>query len=186
MRRAAISLAILATALAPSAAGGGFDYARRAGLAVVERIGSPYLVIADGGLQPGDEVSIVDLSRPYKVVAATVGKAFDRPCPAARDVMLGGRCYSLSVPPESRLHLGPHIAVAARASRFTAGKDGVEAVLEEGGPPTTFRVCAAKDGLHFSIWRGAAMKGNRVWHCYYDVGFDLEPTCEPGEAGGGR
>jgi hypothetical protein len=186
MRRAAISLAIFAAALAPSAAGGGFDYARRVGLAVVERIGSPYLVIADGGLQPGDEVSIVDLSRPYKVVTATVGKAFDRPCPAAKDVMRGGRCYSLAVPPGSRLHWGPHIAVVAPASRFTARKDGVEAALEEGGPPSTFRVCAAKGGLHFSIWRGAAMKGKRVWHCYYDVGVDLEPTCEPGEVDGGR
>lgn len=186
MRRLVLLIAALAIAWSPVAAGRGFDYARHTGLVVVERIGSPYLVIPDGSLQPGDDVAIVDLSRPYKVVAAKVGRAFDRPCPAAKDLMAGARCYTLAVPPESRLHWGPHIAVTAPPERFTAKGTGVEARLEEGLPPTTFRVCAAKEGLHFTLWRGAPLQGQRLWHCYYGLGFDLEPTCEPGDEARGR
>jgi hypothetical protein len=186
MRRAALLLVLLATALTPCAAGRGFDYAHLVGLAVVERLGTPYLVIPEDGLQPGDEVAVVDLSRPYKVVAVRIGKPFDRPCPATKDVMRGARCYSLVVPEGSRLHWGPHIAVVAPAARFVADKGGVAAALDEGVPPTTFRVCAAREGLHFSLWRGAPVKGQRLWHCYYGLRFDLEPDCQPGEAPEGR
>ena len=186
MRRAALFIALLASALTPAAAPPGFDYGKNVGLAVVQRVGTPYLVIPHAGLHPGDEVSIVDLSRPYKVVAAKVGKAFDRPCPATEDVMQGALCYSLAVPEGSRLHWGPHIAVLAPAARFTAGPEGVEAVLDGGVTPSTFSVCAAREGLHLSVWRGPKVKGQRLWHCYYGLGFDLQPNCEPGEAPAGR
>lgn len=178
---AALAVGLLAAPLAGSAPPFGFD--KGIGLVVVERVGSPYLVIRDGELRPGTVLSIVDLSRPAKVVKASLSRPLPTPCPGARNVVPPGTCYSVSVPEGAGLHWGPHIAVVASPERFTVGPAGVRADLEEGGKAFTFRVCASGEGLHFTVWRGSPVTGRRVWHRYYDLGYDLEGTCEPEDLG---
>lgn len=41
----------------------------------------------------------------------------------------------------------------------------------------TFRSCSSREGLHFSAWSGGASTGKSVWHSYYYLGYDVEPTC---------
>jgi len=166
-------------ALSSPAAPAGFDYQHQVGLVVVERIGSPYLIIPNADVAPGTAVSIVDLSHPVKVVSGTVGKALPSPCPAAQNSMKTGTCYTVSVPPDARLHWGPHIAVLAPSDKFTLQPTGAEADLEGSGPSITFRVCAKKEGLQFTVWRGSPLTGKRVWHLYYDLGFKVDTTCLP-------
>lgn len=174
---AALAVGLLAVPLTGSAPPFRFD--KGIGLVVVERIGSPYLVIRDGDLAPGTVLAVVDLSRPLKVVKAVLSSPLPSPCAGAKNVTPSGTCYAVSVAKGTGLHWGPHIAVVAPPERFSVGPSGVRAELEPGGETFSFRVCTSGEGLHFTVWRGPPLSGRRVWYRYYDLGYDLELTCEP-------
>ncbi|HEY1225863.1 MAG TPA: hypothetical protein VGF26_00950, partial [Ramlibacter sp.] len=40
-------------------------------------------------------------------------------------------------------------------------------------PGVAFRDCAGMESIHLTAWRGT----QRIWHGYYYVAYDLEPTC---------
>ena len=40
-----------------------------------------------------------------------------------------------------------------------------------------FRTCASSEGLHLTVWKGLPLKGKRIWHRYYYLGYDVEPNC---------
>ena len=44
-----------------------------------------------------------------------------------------------------------------------------------GDPPAelTFKDCATAESVQLTVWRGT----QRIWHGYYYVDYDLEPTC---------
>jgi len=44
------------------------------------------------------------------------------------------------------------------------------------------RSCASLEGIHLSIWSGTPRASRRLWHLYWYLGFDVEPTCEEDEA----
>jgi hypothetical protein len=41
----------------------------------------------------------------------------------------------------------------------------------------TFRQCAGSESLHLTAW----LRGRRVWHGYFYLGYDVEPDCRPEE-----
>ena len=45
----------------------------------------------------------------------------------------------------------------------------------------SFRSCTSMEGIHFTIWSGEALTGKRLWHAYYYLGYDTEPTCKEAE-----
>jgi hypothetical protein len=45
------------------------------------------------------------------------------------------------------------------------------------------RSCASLEGIHLSVWSGTPRASRRLWHLYWYLGFDVEPTCEPDEVG---
>ncbi|MCK4867017.1 MAG: hypothetical protein KAT39_03120, partial [Alphaproteobacteria bacterium] len=63
------------------------------------------------------------------------------------------------------------------ADRCGASGTMVSCDLETGGSPQSFRVCASREGLHFSVWSGKPLEGARRWHAYYYLGYDIEPDC---------
>ena len=47
------------------------------------------------------------------------------------------------------------------------------AVIGDVPPGLAFRDCSASESVQLTVWRGT----QRVWHGYYYVDYDLEPTC---------
>jgi hypothetical protein len=45
------------------------------------------------------------------------------------------------------------------------------------GKAESFRVCASREGIHFSVWSGEAYRGKELWHAYYYLGYDTDPNC---------
>jgi hypothetical protein len=41
------------------------------------------------------------------------------------------------------------------------------------------RSCTSTEGVHLTLWSGPELKGPRLWHAYYYLGYDVEPTCRP-------
>jgi len=46
----------------------------------------------------------------------------------------------------------------------------------------TISTCTSREGLHISAWAGKPMKGRRLWHLYWYLGYDVEPSCTELEA----
>ncbi len=56
-----------------------------------------------------------------------------------------------------------------------AGK--VVADLNRDGVFETFRDCTSREGAHLTICSGQPLKGSRLWHAYFYLGYDTEPSC---------
>jgi phage terminase large subunit-like protein len=81
----------------------------------------------------------------------------------------------------------PFICVAVqapRASSFEATNGVLTADLDGDGQREFFRSCTSVEGVHLTVWSGAPLTGQRRWHAYHYVGYDMVPSCTPAEIGG--
>ena len=44
-------------------------------------------------------------------------------------------------------------------------------------PNAQVRSCTSHEGLHLTVWAGTPLKSDRLWHEYYYLGYDVEPSC---------
>ena len=157
-----------------------FSYDDRVAIAVAG--GDKVCVSAKGALfKPGDDVRLVDPGM-QKSWLAVVEPATE-PCePSVSDVPL--RPIRVKVtgdqPP-------PFIGLAIqvpRASTFDVINGAVVTDLDGDGQREFFRSCTSVEGVHLTVWSGAALSGHRRWHAYHYVGYDMVPSCTAAEIGG--
>jgi len=80
--------------------------------------------------------------------------------------------------PTSTYGRGPFVAVVGGAGFMFRGGQA-ELDLDGDGTAEIFRSCTSNEGLHLTAWRGKALTGRRVWHQYFALGYDVEPSCVP-------
>lgn len=51
-----------------------------------------------------------------------------------------------------------------------------------GGEELVLRGCTSARGIHFTGWRGPALRGERVIHRYVDLGYDTNASCTDAES----
>jgi hypothetical protein len=80
----------------------------------------------------------------------------------------------------------PAIAIAiARSEQSFVVKNGIaSADLDGDGRAEYFRECTSSEGIHLTVWTGRLLNGQRRWHYYYYLGYDVEPSCKAKEAQG--
>ena len=49
--------------------------------------------------------------------------------------------------------------------------------IDRDGTPESYRECTSAEGVHLTVWTGEPLRGTRIWHHYYYLGYDVEPTC---------
>ncbi|HSW40428.1 MAG TPA: hypothetical protein VLL97_13145 [Acidobacteriota bacterium] len=130
-------------------------------------------------LTPGTIITLVTIDNPQQVsLAAIVDRLTDSEIMAKHDVP--APYYAVTPTPASGVL--PSIAVAIRG-RFEVVRRGSAVILQTGKAvnPIRVRSCASSEGLHFTLWAGEPLKGTRLWHMYYYLGYDVEPTCQPAD-----
>lgn len=70
------------------------------------------------------------------------------------------------------------IAVIAPAKKIQVQNTLASVDLNNDGKPEFFRRCAGSEGIHLTIWTGKPLVGKRVWHSYYYLNYDTEPSCK--------
>lgn len=175
-------LAVLALVATPHAAGAGsheVPFQQIAGLVTVDPAGRACLSIANARLARGTSVTLVVVPprTPPIVTIETergvVGDALSAPCSSASDEPHHA-FYRVTREDGSGVPRG-HVYVAivgAVAVRAVVGR--VTTDLGRAGSVYELDACASRDGVHFAI----RTAGQRRWHRYHYVGYDLEPTCE--------
>jgi hypothetical protein len=41
--------------------------------------------------------------------------------------------------------------------------------------PGSLRACNTREGLHYTVWEGKALRSTRLWHAYEMLGYEAEP-----------
>lgn len=190
LRTAIAALIVTVAAVTPSLAGG-FDYTARTGIVYLDKAGAPLFEIPStlagnpALLEVGTTVNVVTAGfggAQRLVQARTAGAAIILP-PADGRLALDGANgdtarYKLTIIGDAELRPGAvGFGLAGVADDCKASESVVSCDLESDGPPLHFRVCASREGLHYSVWSGKPLEGARRWRAYYYLGYDVEPDC---------
>ena len=157
-----------------------FSYEDR--LAIVVATSDKVCVSAKGtSFKPGKPVRLIDPGA-QKSWSAVVESGAE-PCePAVSDVALRAARVQITgdQPPP---FIGMAIADPRQIS-FDVTDGAVAADIDGDGQREFFRSCTSVEGVHLTVWSGAPLTGQRRWHAYHYVGYDLVPSCTPAEIGG--
>jgi hypothetical protein len=154
----------------------GFNYRTQVGV-VIARSHDLCMQIEDSSLRPDTRVDLVLMGVRQSVLRAEIQRKRDKPC----SDMDAGDSYRLR-----RLDGEAGISIDAIAIVGFGGtlevRAGVAAAdLDGDGQKEFFRSCASHEGVHFTVWSGTPLKGQRRFHAYHYVGYDLEPNCTDSE-----
>ncbi len=160
------------------------NYTPRIGVAVVTGART-CIAIANANLAPGTPITLVAPLPPQSVTQVSVAGPSNSVCPTGKDLDPALTSYNLQVPPDSNLpKLTPLTAVTGTSAPFTTGaNNNVQADLDQNGKFETFRACSGNDGIHLTVWSGAALNGTVLWHGYYYEPSNpgIGPACTPTE-----
>lgn len=147
----------------------------RAGVMVTAADGG-VLAIEGPVLATGTIITLVTLDDPQQVSwAAITDQLTDSETMAKHDVP--GPYYVVTAALASNSL--PNIAVAI-VGRFEVERRGAAISLHSGKTVARIGVrgCTSNEGLHLTLWSGKPLEGKRLWHMYYYLGYDVEPTCQ--------
>ena len=139
--------------------------------------GRPCLAIRNSSLRPGRLLQIAGTLDPQD--------------PQARQFSFTARVGARRAPPEGDLNfydvaidgvpMLPAIAIVGFRGKIQRAGDSLWADLYGDGQRAFFRSCASFEGIHFTVWTGRPLSGTLLWHQYFYLGYDVEPTCTAAE-----
>lgn len=148
----------------------------RVGVAA-SKSGQVCVAIPGPPLVAGSTVTLIEPNRPQSARVVTVdGPA---PCPGLAAAMIVEPHYSVRP-----FGSDPTVWIAIGGKPDTREiRPGVVAVrLSAAQPDAQVRSCTSTEGLHLTVWAGAPLRSRRLWHQYVYLGYDVEPSCEDGDA----
>lgn len=158
------------------------NYAPKIGIAV-STPARTCMAIQNTTLQPNAPITLVNPALPQSFMPAQVTGPSQDLCPITQQPDPSWNNYSISSSQGNVPKNTPLIAVVGAPNSFTMENLMVQADLDQNHKVETFRACGASDGVHLSVWDGAALKGTVLWKgYYYEPGNPgTLPTCTPAE-----
>jgi len=171
--------AVILSAAVPRGHRDAIDFAGDIGLVASTQSGQFCLSIKNRNLKPGQELTllwipIADRKHTPEIQSTIVLKLLTNPCDPINSVE-GDAAYVVNA---GKLDTDKiYTAVVGKRTNFRI-IPGVAEVTIDADAEVTIRSCSSREGLHFTAWAGGALKGKKVWHRYYYLGYDVEPTCQ--------
>jgi hypothetical protein len=147
-----------------------------------------YVTFHDSILQPaGARVTmvrppLVGLRAASQVLRAELGERVEV-CPETLRYV-GTACYRLRVQTEPEPHQA-YVALVGAPDAWRSTEQATFIDVDGDQRLDALRVCASREGLHFTIWAQERGGERRLWHEYFPVYYDMEPTCTDREADAG-
>jgi hypothetical protein len=127
-------------------------------------------------------IRIIDPPSQQQSQATIVGTAESCVDPEGQRAGLRGYAIQFAGPPPQLPFYG--IGVLGASAPFRTGNGSMIADVDGDHRDEFFRSCTSAEGLHLTIWTGSALTGERRWHRYQPLGYDVSPTCTPAETAG--
>ena len=184
---------LLALACKRDSDNGPFDYSARVFVADEDSSGLFLCFATETALAPGMAVTVVFTGMPQHFTVGRLATRKRLPCiPPSQTPPIDSMQYVVEIPRDTLDRRGVPIVILGAVPTPEQRGDTVTIAIARGGPPVRFRVCASNEGLHATAWAGAPLLSPRVWHGYYYLGYDVDPTCNEveytdstGKPGGG-
>lgn len=129
-------------------------------------------------LAPGTAVTLIQPDHRQAVLVAII----DRPVPACERLeraLVPAPYYLARRTTTTASDSGTlWIALSGRLGTRRAGSGAIVVQLNAAYPNAQVRLCTSQEGVHLTVWAGAPLKSRRLWHEYYYLGYDVEPSCE--------
>jgi hypothetical protein len=147
------------------------------GVASISSAGDACVAMPGPRLAAGSIVTLVEPNQPQSVVTAVV----DRSVASCDDLnvatMMEGPYYRLRELSPTPRERPVWIALPGRiVSREIPGAQ-ISLRLGEKYPNVRVRLCTSREGFHLTAWAGEPLETRRLWHQYYYLGYDVEPSC---------
>ncbi len=135
------------------------------------------LTIYNSDLKEGEEVSVVFMGKPQSVQMATVKKKLSSSSSRNPDIDPDNSFYSLEFPKFTGETV--YTAFGLISPNKVVINKGIASVdLNDDKKAEYFRKCTSMEGVHFTVWTGKPLVGKRIWHNYYYLGYDVDPSCK--------
>lgn len=125
-------------------------------------------------LKPGQTIYVIAFD-PQRWVRGQVVEKRTTPC--NEQGALDGTVYDARLEQADTVEDQLGVAVVAPNATVAVENKAVVLVSRLDRRPVVFRRCTSGEGIHFLAWQG----GKLLWHEYYYLGYDVEPTCSEEE-----
>lgn len=171
---------ILLSASAPVS--GVFSFENQIGLAGVHPWEGVCLAIPTPNLSDGTAVTLVE-PQSRRILDARVAGRLDGSCVSGGEVpgligRHGDSNYRLRIVDGNPRDYDVLVATLLPVSEHAVRDGYVRADLDRDGEDESFRSCLSSEGLHLTVWSGSPLEGERRWHHYHYLGFDLDPSAQ--------
>lgn len=189
----AAAMAMIAAVSRPATGGvpphGAFDYTAGIGVVYLDDANQPHLEIRSKGLEPGTRITFVNFGAigNDRLVELEIGRRLSAgpntsgtgeiPLAAANYELIGGPVDgdALGI---AGLRMPIGIGIVARADRCRVARYiEVFCDLEPDGVEVSFRWCTSVEAVHYTVWSGAPLEGEKRWYGYFPLGFETVPNC---------
>jgi hypothetical protein len=172
-----LSASTAAAAVDPKA--DGFDPANTIGVFAAKESGAFCLSIKNPELKLGQTVTLIwtpieKVTAKPEIRSGRIAAKLAAPCDPTNHVP-DNSIYQLAADKFDRGRVYFAIVGTVRDQRLTGTQ--ASAVLANAGR-ITFRSCTSMEGLHLFAASDVGLKSKTVWHSYYYLGYDVEPTCK--------
>jgi hypothetical protein len=137
-------------------------------------------------LSPGTSLTLIQTNATQSARVATVVRPLAA-CERLERAGIPGPYYLAQAPSSAASDSGNvWVALSGRLATRRIGSDAIVVELSATYPNAQVRVCTSHEGLHLTLWAGTPLTSQRLWHEYYYLGYDVEPSCDDRDVGAAR
>ena len=129
-------------------------------------------------LSPGTIVTLIQPVPQQAVLVATIARSVPS-CERLERAMIAGPYYLARRADPTVADSGTvWVALSGRFATRRAGNGAIVVKLVTPYPDAQVRSCTSREGVHLTVWAGTPLTSQRLWHQYYYLGYDVEPSCD--------
>ena len=146
------------------------------GLAMTDGRGTSCVAVPGAALSPGSIITLLAADSPRGTVSAVIGGTTDT-CDLDEHLTEGPyyRVQPRVAVPE---HSAVWVAFPGELATGPAAAGGLAVRINAQYPNVQVHSCTSSEGVHYSVWTGTPLDSRRLWHAYFYLGYDVEPSCK--------
>lgn len=148
------------------------------GVATASSDGHMCVAMPAPALMPGTTLTLIDLDARQSPVVATIVRRVPG-CDRLERALIPEPFYVAEVTTSTTSDSGTvWVAFSGRLKTHRLGSGPLMVQVSAAYPNAQVRSCTSREGLHLTVWSGTPLKSQRLWHVYYYLGYDVEPSCD--------
>lgn len=151
------------------------------GVAAASPDGQICVAMPAPALTPGTTLTLIQPDAPQSVLTATVVRPVSA-CDPLEGAMVPGPYYlAHRTAPKTSGSDALWVAFVGTVETRRLNSDAIAVHVSSDHPNAQVRSCTSLEGLHLTVWSDAPLTSQRLWHQYYFLGYDVDPSCDDRE-----